>query len=66
VKVRDRVGQLVKFLREVRAELRKVLWPNRKETVVFTSVVVASVALVAAIFSLLDFVFGRLLRLFIR
>ncbi len=66
MKVKDRVSQLVKFLREVRAELKKVLWPNRKETVVFTSVVVASVALVAAIFSLLDFVFGRLLRLLIR
>ena len=66
MKVKDRVSQLVKFLREVRAELKKVLWPNRKETVVFTSVVVASVALVAAIFSLLDYVFGRLLRLLIR
>ena len=33
---------LVNFVREVRAELRKVQWPNRKETVTYTTIVVVA------------------------
>jgi preprotein translocase subunit SecE len=54
----QRVGP-VQFLREVRAELRKVAWPTRDEVVKYSIVVlIAVVALTGLIFGL-DFVFGE-------
>ena len=46
-----RVG---KFLRESRAELRKVTWPNRKELITYTVVVIVSTAIVAVFFGIVD------------
>ena len=34
------LNRLVKYLREVRMELKKVQWPSRREFVVYTGVVV--------------------------
>ncbi|MEW6243195.1 MAG: preprotein translocase subunit SecE [Bacillota bacterium] len=58
-----RVGR---FLREVRSELRKVQWPNRRETVVLTSVVVGSVVLVVALVWVVDTILSLILGLVIR
>ena len=52
-------GRLALFLRHVVAELRKVIWPTRKELVTYTSVVIVFVALMAAIVAAYDFVFTR-------
>lgn len=46
--------RLVKFLREVIAELRKVIWPNRKQMVTYTSVVLVFVVVLVAFISGLD------------
>ncbi|NMB25564.1 MAG: preprotein translocase subunit SecE [Firmicutes bacterium] len=56
----ERVGR---FLREVRAELRKVVWPNRKELTTYTVVVIVTVAVVSVFISLVDITFGQLLYL---
>lgn len=55
-----------RFLREVRAELGKVIWPGRRQTVVYTGVVLASVAIVVGIIWLADFVLDRLVGLILR
>jgi preprotein translocase subunit SecE len=47
------------FIREVIAELRKVIWPTRKELVTYTGVVIVFVLIMAGIVAVLDFVFGR-------
>ena len=53
------------FYRQVVAELRKVIWPTRKELVTYTSVVVVFVCIVIAYVSLLDFGFTQaVLRVF--
>lgn len=52
-----------KFLRESRAELRKVHWPTRKELVAYTIVVLAITVLVAAFVGLVDLIIFRLLDL---
>lgn len=52
-----------KFLREARAELRKVHWPNRKELVAYTVVVLAITVIVAGFVFLADVIFFRLLDL---
>ena len=48
----------VKFLREVRAEVGKVTWPSRKETMVTTGLVFALSGLAAVFFFVADQVIG--------
>jgi preprotein translocase subunit SecE len=48
------------FLRQMVAELRKVIWPTRKELITYTWVVIVFVTAVTAIVGLLDFVFAKL------
>ena len=47
------------FYRQVVAELRKVIWPTRKELLTYTTVVITFVAVVAAIVAVLDFIFAK-------
>lgn len=55
-----------KFLKAVRSELKKVIWPNRKELVNNTIIVIISVALVVFALWVLDSVFGRVINLIVR
>src|SRR5690606_21285054 len=48
-----------RFIREVVAELRKVIWPTRKELVTYAAVVVVFIAVMTAIIVLLDQAFAR-------
>ena len=52
-------ARLALFYRQVIAELRKVIWPTRKELITYTSVVVVFVAVMAAIVAVFDVVFTR-------
>ena len=45
---------LGKFLREVRAELKKVHWPTRKELINYTTTVLITVTVIAVLIYLLD------------
>ena len=47
------------FYRQVVAELRKVIWPTRRELVTYTSVVIVFVMVVIAYVSVLDFGFAK-------
>ncbi len=51
--------RLIQFLREVVAELRKVIWPNRKQMVTYTSVVLVFVTFMVAYISGLDLGFTQ-------
>jgi len=55
-----------KFFREVRAELRKVSWPNRKELLSYTGIVFISVVFVSAMIWIIDSVFTEILRMFLK
>lgn len=59
-------GRMSRYLREVRAELRKVNWPNRKELVTYTVVVVVSVLVIAAFIGLVDLLFSQILAIIAR
>ena len=48
----------VKFLREVRAEVGKVTWPSRKETLITTGLVFALSGLAAVFFFVADQIIG--------
>ncbi len=43
------------FVREVRAELRKVVWPTKAETINYSVVVFITVVVLTAFIALLDF-----------
>jgi preprotein translocase subunit SecE len=47
------------FYRQVIAEMRKVIWPTRKELVTYTSVVVVFVLVIIAYVTALDFGFSK-------
>ena len=55
---RQRVG-LGLFYRQIVAELRKVVYPTRRELVTYTSVVLVFVLMVIAFVATLDYLFGR-------
>ncbi|HHV53923.1 MAG TPA: preprotein translocase subunit SecE [Firmicutes bacterium] len=52
-----------RFLREVRAEFRKVTWPTKKEVTTYTAVVLALSLIVAVFLGLLDFGFNAIFTL---
>ncbi|KQU37779.1 preprotein translocase subunit SecE [Rhodococcoides fascians] len=49
--------RLLQFFREVVAELRKVIWPNKKQMVTYTTVVLVFLAFMVAFISGLDLLF---------
>ncbi len=50
------------FVLDARVEVRKVVWPSRKETVQTTMIVIGMVTLVAIILYFLDFLLGSMVR----
>ncbi len=53
------IVRVLRFLREVVAELRKVIWPDRKEQVTYTIVVLFFVSLMVALVAALDLAFAK-------
>ena len=56
---RGPIARIGRFIREVIAELRKVIWPNRKDLVTYAAVVIVFVAVMLTIVGFLDFGFAR-------
>ena len=52
----------LKFAREVQAEVTKVTWPSRRETLVTTALVFAMAAMTAMFFFVVDQVIGLSVR----
>jgi preprotein translocase subunit SecE len=52
-------ARLMRFLREVVAELRKVIWPNRNDLVTYTIVVLVFVSFMVALVAGLDYAFAK-------
>jgi preprotein translocase subunit SecE len=60
------VQKSMQFLREVRAEFRKVTWPSRKQTVGSTVVVIIVVVIISAFLGLVDMGLSGLLRVILQ
>jgi preprotein translocase subunit SecE len=56
------IGQSVQFLREVKAELKKVTWPSRKQAIGSTVVVLVLVMIVAMFLGMADMGLSALAR----
>lgn len=55
----SKVGQ---FIRESKAEMKKVVWPTKDDVVSSVKVVIISTVIVAAVLGLLDFGFTEAFR----
>ncbi len=56
---RNPVARSGRYVREVAAEMRKVVWPTRGELVTYTSVVLVFVTVMIALVFALDYVIGQ-------
>ncbi|CAB4343886.1 unannotated protein [freshwater metagenome] len=54
------VARIGLFYRQVVAELRKVVWPTRKQLSTYTSVVLVFVTFIIAVVSLLDLILTKI------
>lgn len=57
------VEKIRQYLREVKAELKKVTWPSRKQTVGTTAVVIVLVMIISVFLGLVDMSLSGLIRL---
>jgi preprotein translocase subunit SecE len=53
------LARFVRFIREVVAELQKVIWPTRRELLTYTTVVVVFVTIMMTLVALLDLGFAK-------
>lgn len=51
------------FAREVKAEMKKVTWPSKKELVSYTGVVFVAVVLISALIWLFDMILSGALKM---
>ena len=58
-------NKITAFLREARAELMKVNWPTREQTVNYTLVVIGISITIAIFLGGLDYIFEQLLKVFV-
>ena len=54
---------IIRYLRETRAELRKVTWPTREEALNLTYIVLGVTFAFALFLGLLDWIFSQLFQL---
>ena len=58
-------NRLVKYLREVRAEIRKVTWPSREEVTRLTTIVIVVLVAASAFMAVVDYAFSWLMRIIV-
>lgn len=55
---------MIKFLKNVSREMKKVSWPKRRELTSYTITVIATVSFVAVFFAIIDFGVSQALNSF--
>lgn len=58
-------GKMSTYFRGVKAEMKKVIWPTKKELINYTGVVILISAIVSIVVYALDFGIHGILKLFI-
>jgi preprotein translocase subunit SecE len=51
------MSKITEYLKETKTELKHVIWPNRRQTIYYTLIVVALSALIAYFLGVFDFIF---------
>ena len=58
--------QPLQFIKEARSELKKVVWPSKKETIRLTAIVLGVSLIVSLYLGLLDFIFTKLIEIVVK
>ncbi|MBP7058659.1 preprotein translocase subunit SecE [Candidatus Gracilibacteria bacterium] len=61
-KIKLIVDKALQFLSQAKAELKKVTWPTRKQTLASTAVVMVIVAIMAIYLGMVDFVLAKIVK----
>lgn len=56
------MSRALQFLTEAKAELKKVTWPTRKQTLASTAVVMVIVAIMAIYLGIIDFALAKIVK----
>jgi preprotein translocase subunit SecE len=64
--VKDAVAKIVKFVKETRAETKKVVWPNRRYVAVATMIILVLVVITGIYVMMVDFAFTRIFGFLMR
>ena len=60
------MSKLVQFVRESKAELKRVDWPTKEEVLSSVKVVIVSTIVIAVLLGVLDLAFTQLFRLLMK
>jgi len=63
IKPSEIVAKVRQFLIEAKAELKKVTWPSRKQTIASTAVVIVVVVILSVFLSLIDLGLTKVVKL---
>ncbi len=63
VKEIQKENRVAQYIRETRAELRKVVWPTREEATNLTIIVVGTIVVMSAFFGVIDYLLTALFRI---
>lgn len=66
MKISQFAKKIINFIKEARTELKKVTWPNRKQLISSTIVVMVMVILVAIYLGIIDLFFSRIVTLILK
>jgi preprotein translocase subunit SecE len=61
-KVKIIIQKVTQFLKEAKVELKKVVWPSRKQTMASTAVVIIIVFIVSIYLGIIDFALAKLVK----
>jgi len=61
----NKLEQIKNYFKEVKAEMTKVKWPTKNQTINYTLVVIGASAVVAVFLGVLDYIFGLGLNFFL-
>ena len=62
----EKIEKATQFLKEVKQELKKVVWPTKKQTIASTSVVLVVVFFIGFFLGLIDLGLGWVINTFLR
>ncbi|GBD37915.1 Protein translocase subunit SecE [bacterium HR37] len=61
-RIREVVGKLVQFLKDVELELKRISWPQLRETVRSTGAVILISAILTSFLGFVDFLFSLIIK----
>jgi len=61
-KIKEMFQKIIQFLNGAKVELKKVTWPDKKQTLASTAVVIIIVFIVAIYLGIVDYVLAKLVK----